>query len=56
MKIGELARNVGVSTDTVRFYERAGWLPRATRQSNDYRDYGPADLSLYTSPSPRDCS
>ena len=30
MRIGELAERVGVSTDTVRFYERSGWLPRAT--------------------------
>lgn len=45
MRIGELARAVGVSTDTVRFYERSGWLPRAARRrENDYRDYGPADL------------
>jgi DNA-binding transcriptional MerR regulator len=43
MRIGELARQVGVSTDTVRFYERAGWLPRPTRRDNDYRDYGEAD-------------
>jgi hypothetical protein len=34
MRIGELAREVGVSTDTVRFYERAGWLPRASRRDN----------------------
>jgi DNA-binding transcriptional MerR regulator len=39
MRIGELARLVGVSTDTVRFYERAGWLPRASRSENAYRDY-----------------
>ena len=26
MRIGELAEAVGVSTDTVRFYERSGWL------------------------------
>jgi MerR family copper efflux transcriptional regulator len=45
MRIGELARTVGVSTDTVRFYERSGWLPRAARQrENDYRDYGTADV------------
>ncbi len=44
MRIGELAREVGVSTDTVRFYERSGWLPRASRRDNDYRDYGPADV------------
>lgn len=44
MRIGELARAVGVSTDTVRFYERSGWLPRAARgRENGYRDYGPAD-------------
>ena len=43
MRIGELARQVGVSTDTVRFYERSGWLPRPTRRDNDYRDYGEAE-------------
>lgn len=43
MRIGELARRVGVSTDTVRFYERSGALPRATRRDNDYREYGDAD-------------
>jgi DNA-binding transcriptional MerR regulator len=44
MRIGELAQAVGVSTDTVRFYERTGWLPRANRRDNSYRDYGPADV------------
>jgi DNA-binding transcriptional MerR regulator len=44
MRIGELAREVGVSTDTVRFYERSGWLPRASRSDNAYREYGPADV------------
>ena len=44
MRIGELARQVGVSTDTVRFYERSGWLPRAARQDNDYREYGEPDV------------
>jgi len=44
MKIGELAREVGVSTDTVRFYERSGWLPRAARRDNAYRDYGEPDV------------
>ena len=43
MRIGELARQVGVSADTVRFYERSGWLPRASRRDNDYREYGEAD-------------
>jgi DNA-binding transcriptional MerR regulator len=44
MRIGELARRVGVSTDTVRFYERSGWLPRASRRDNAYREYGDPDL------------
>ena len=44
MRIGELARDVGVSTDTVRFYERSGWLPPADRRENAYREYGPADV------------
>jgi DNA-binding transcriptional MerR regulator len=44
VRIGELARQVGVSTDTVRFYERSGWLPRARRRDNDYREYGDRDI------------
>jgi DNA-binding transcriptional MerR regulator len=44
MRIGELADAVGVSTDTVRFYERSGWLPRASRRDNAYREYGAADV------------
>lgn len=44
MQIGELARRVGVSTDTVRFYEKSGWLPRANRRDNAYREYGESDV------------
>jgi len=44
MRIGELAGEVGVSTDTVRFYERSGWLPRASRRDNAYREYSHADV------------
>ena len=44
MRIGELARRAGVSTDTVRFYERSGWLPRPPRQANAYREYGETDI------------
>ena len=43
MQIGELARRLGVSADTLRFYERSGVLPRPPRGENGYRDYGPAD-------------
>jgi MerR family gold-responsive transcriptional activator of gol and ges genes len=44
MRIGELASEVGVSADTVRFYEKSGWLPRASRRDNTYRDYSDADV------------
>ena len=44
MRIGELADRVGVEADTVRFYEREGWLPRPPRQDNGYREYAEADV------------
>jgi len=44
MRIGELASRVGVSTDTVRFYERSGLLPQPARRENAYRDYREADV------------
>ena len=44
MRIGELAQRLDVSTDTVRFYERAGWLPSASRAQNGYREYRDEDV------------
>ena len=44
MRIGELARELGVSTDTLRFYEREGWLPAPERADNGYRNYCADDL------------
>jgi DNA-binding transcriptional MerR regulator len=38
---GELARLTGVSTDTLRYYERKGVLPKPHRMSNGYRKYPP---------------
>lgn len=38
LQIGELARAVGVSADTLRHYERKGLL-KPLRQSNGYREY-----------------
>jgi MerR family mercuric resistance operon transcriptional regulator len=35
----ELARLAGVSTDTLRHYERRGLVPRPPRSSNGYRQY-----------------
>ncbi len=38
-RAGELALAAGVSTDTLRHYERMGVLPRPPRSSNGYRSY-----------------
>ena len=45
MKIGEVARQAGVSVDTVRFYERRGVLPAPERLSSGYRTYASATVS-----------
>ncbi len=39
MRSGELARLSGVSTDSLRHYERLGLLPRPPRTGGGYRDY-----------------
>ncbi len=44
MLIGEFAEALGVPTQTVRFYERRGLLPRPERASNGYRLYDDAAL------------
>lgn len=38
-RVGELAKAAGVSTDTLRHYERKGVLPRPHRARNGYREY-----------------
>lgn len=45
MTIGELAKQVGVNPQTLRFYERRGLLPTPSRQgSGKYRDYDESAL------------
>ncbi len=39
MQIGELARSVGVSTKTIRYYEGLGLLYEPVRLPNGYRSY-----------------
>ncbi|CAN5775977.1 Hg(II)-responsive transcriptional regulator [soil metagenome] len=39
LTIGQLAKRAGVKTDSVRFYERTGLLPRPKRSANGYRTY-----------------
>lgn len=43
MKIGELSRRTGLSIDTLRYYERIGLLPKASRAPSGHRDY---DVSI----------
>jgi MerR family Zn(II)-responsive transcriptional regulator of zntA len=44
LRSGELAQLVGVSRDTLRYYERSGLLPAAQRSPNGYRRYPPQAL------------
>lgn len=44
LRSGELARRAGVSSDTLRHYERKGLLARPRRSANGYREYSAADL------------
>jgi DNA-binding transcriptional MerR regulator len=41
MRIGEVAEQTGVTTKTLRYYERIGLLPDADRTPSGYRSYGP---------------
>lgn len=45
MTIGRLAAEAGVGIDTVRFYERAGLMPRPQRTVSGYRSYEPEDVA-----------
>jgi MerR family transcriptional regulator, copper efflux regulator len=39
MRIGQLAQAAGVSTDTIRYYEKIGLLPPPRRTDSGYREY-----------------
>jgi DNA-binding transcriptional MerR regulator len=39
--VGEIARSAGIKPDTLRFYEKAGLMPKTQRTSSGYRAYGP---------------
>lgn len=40
MKIGDLARETGLSVHTIRYYEKVGLLPKAPRDDAGRRQYG----------------
>lgn len=44
MRIGELARRVGVDPRTIRYYESIGVLPEPARAPSGYRDYDEEDV------------
>lgn len=48
MQIGDLAREAGVNTKTIRYYEDIGVLPPAGRAANGYRIYDPEALDRLT--------
>jgi Cd(II)/Pb(II)-responsive transcriptional regulator len=45
MKIGELAKATGTQTETIRYYEGEGLLPKAGRTESNYRVYGQAHVA-----------
>jgi DNA-binding transcriptional MerR regulator len=44
MQIGELGEAIGLPTQTIRYYERMGLLPKPQRASNGYRGYAEPDV------------
>jgi DNA-binding transcriptional MerR regulator len=44
MLIRELAKQTGVSPQTVRYYESIGLMARPKRAANNYRDFTPSDV------------
>ena len=45
MNISQFAQAAGVSTDTVRYYEKQGLISAPRRQANRYRSYTDADVA-----------
>jgi DNA-binding transcriptional MerR regulator len=44
-RIGEVRRRLGMSADTLRYYEKIGLLPRVARNGSGVRRYERADLA-----------
>jgi DNA-binding transcriptional MerR regulator len=44
MKIAEVSGRYGISSDTLRYYERIGLIPPVTRNESSIRDYGELDI------------
>lgn len=46
MTIGKLAKAAGISAETIRYYERSGFLPSPGRLASGYRVYGSESIRL----------
>ena len=44
MKIMEVSERYGISSDTLRYYERIGLIPHVNRRGNGIRDYNDLDI------------
>lgn len=44
MKIAEVSERYGLSSDTLRYYERIGLIPTVTRTESGIRDYNELDI------------
>ena len=44
MKIAEVSEKYGISSDTLRYYERIGLIPPVQRNGSGIRDYGETDV------------
>ena len=44
MKIAEVSEQYGLSSDTLRYYERVGLIPPVNRNESGIRDYNKLDL------------
>ena len=45
LRSGDLAKQLGISPDTLRLYERKGLLQRPPRSENGYRSYPPEAIN-----------
>ena len=45
MTIKEVSKQYGITSDTLRYYERIGMIPPVTRTASGIRDYQESDLS-----------
>lgn len=44
MRIGTIAKQIGLSVDAIRFYERNSLLPHPPRTQGGFREYGESDF------------